>query len=100
MSTISNLSIVVQQGDAVREVNNDKLQPQHVNQVAEVNRQEEENRIQMTVVQESDDSSEISPDGERKGRFWMKRNAKKEKIFKSQRRQRKNRCSDRHAGLN
>ena len=80
MTTISNLNIVIQQGDTAREVQNDRLQPQHVNQVAETLRHEKQNEVQMTTVQEFDAYDELHPDGgnnqKRRLRFRKKKKEK------------------------
>ena len=75
MTTISNINIVVQQGDAAKDTQNIKNQPLDSKQVTFSQQQEKETE-QRKTVHESEEKEKITPDQERKGS--QKREAKKE----------------------
>jgi len=64
MTTISNINIVVQQGDAVKDTQNIKNQPLDPKQVTFSQQQEKEKELRETV-HESETTEKIKPDEER-----------------------------------
>jgi len=75
MTTISNINIVVQQGDAAKDAQNIKTQPLDPKQVTFSQQQEKETE-QRKTVHESEEKEKISPDQERQDS--RKRDSKKE----------------------
>lgn len=67
MTTISDVNIVVQQGNSAREVQNTRTQPMDPNQATVAQQQEKESE-QRTTVKEFEDPGKINPDQEREGR--------------------------------
>lgn len=67
MTTISNINIVVQQGDAVKDTQNIKNQTLDPKQVTFSQQQEKEKEIRETV-HESETTEKIKPDEERTNR--------------------------------
>ena len=76
MTTISDVNIVVQQGNSAREAQNTRTQPLDPNQMTVAQQQEKESE-QRTTVSESDESDRITPDQEREGRKEERQGAKK-----------------------
>jgi len=67
MTTISDVNIVVQQGNSAREVQNVRTQPLDPNQATVAQQQEKESE-QRTTVKEFEDSGKINPDQEKEDR--------------------------------
>jgi len=67
MTSISDVNIVVQQGNSAREVQNTRTQPMDPNQATVAQQQEKESE-QRTTVKEFEDPGKINPDQEREDR--------------------------------
>jgi len=76
MTTISDVNIVVQQGNSAREAQNTRTQPLDPNQMTVAQQQEKESE-QRTTVSESDESDRINPDQERESRQKKQNDSKK-----------------------
>jgi len=83
MTTISDVNIVVQQGNSAREAQNVRTQPLDPNQMTVAQQQEKESE-QRTTVSESDESDRIAPDQEKEGRREERQGAKKKAPEKSE----------------
>jgi hypothetical protein len=64
MTTISNINIVVQQGDTIKDAQNIKNQPLDPKEVTFAQQQEKEKELRETV-HESESTEKIKPDEER-----------------------------------